>query len=444
MISRVALTVAGLLLCCGTVAAAQQIPSKPNVILIMVDDFGYECIGANGSTSYQTPHVDRLAQGGMRFEHCYSQPLCTPTRVQLMTGQYNIRNYVRFGYLDPKQTTFAHQFKRAGYTTGIVGKWQLGGGFDGPKHFGFDEYCLWQLTRRPPRFANPGLEINGKEVVYNQGEYGPELVNNYALDFVTRHKDQPFLLYYPMILTHSPFQPTPDSPDWDPKAEGEKVHRDDRHFGEMVNYMDKMVGRLVARLDELKLRERTLIIFIGDNGTGKGIVSKLGDVKVDGGKGQMDDNGMRVPLVVNWPGVVPAGKVSRDLVDSTDHFPTICQAAGIPLSAELNLDGQSYYPQLRGEKGRPREWTYCWYAPNQGKVNKPRQFARTQRYKLYGDGRFVEVDSQRFTERKLSAAELPSEAVAARQKLAEVLESFQNARPKDLAALEKNGVENKR
>jgi arylsulfatase A len=134
----------------------------------MADDFGYECIGANGSTSYQTPHIDKLAATGMRFEHCYSQPLCTPTRVQLMTGQYNIRNYVRFGLLDPKQTTFAHLFKQAGYTTGIVGKWQLGGGFDGPKHFGFDEYCLWQLTRRPPRFANPGLEINGKEIDYKR------------------------------------------------------------------------------------------------------------------------------------------------------------------------------------------------------------------------------------------------------------------------------------
>ena len=444
MTRRLALALAVILLGSGTMAAAEQTVSKPNVILIMADDFGYEGIGANGSTSYQTPHIDKLAATGMRFEHCYSQPLCTPTRVQLMTGQYNIRNYVRFGLLDPKQTTFAHLFKQAGYTTGIVGKWQLGGGFDGPKHFGFDEYCLWQLTRRPPRFANPGLEINGKEVDYNQGEYGPDLVCKYAEDFIGRHKDKPFLLYYPMILTHSPYQPTPDSPDYDPKAVGEKVNRDDRHFGEMTNYMDKLVGRLVAKLDEHKLRERTLVIFTGDNGTGRGIVSKLGDVTVDGGKGGMDDNGMRVPLVVNWPGVVQAGKVSRDLVDSTDHFATICQVAGITIPSQLPLDGQSYLPQLRGETGQPREWTYCWYAPNQNKVNKPRQFARDQRYKLYGDGRFVEVDSQRFAERELAEDNLSGEARAAKKKLAAVLERFRDARPKELAALEKNGVENKR
>ena len=103
------------------------------------------------------------------------------------------------------------------------------------------------LTRRPPRYANPGLEINGVEKDYDNGEYGPKLINDFALDFVTRHKDRPFFLYYPMILTHDPFQPTPDSKDWDSNAMGEKVHQDKRHFGEMVTYMDKLIGRLVMR-----------------------------------------------------------------------------------------------------------------------------------------------------------------------------------------------------
>ena len=131
-------------------------------------------------------------------------------------------------------------------------------GRDLPKRFGFDEYCLWQHTRRPPRYANPGLEINGEEKDYTNGEYGPDLVNAYALDFVTRMKDKPFFLYYPMILTHAPYQPTPDSKTWDPKAIGEKVNRKPEHFGDMVAYMDKLVGRLVARLDELGIRENTL------------------------------------------------------------------------------------------------------------------------------------------------------------------------------------------
>jgi arylsulfatase A len=417
----------------GSLGHAQQPSRAPNIVLIMVDDLGYECIGANGSTSYSTPRLDRLAATGMRFEHCYSQPLCTPTRVQLMTGQYNVRNYVRFGQLDPRQTTFAHRLKKAGYATCIVGKWQLGGGFDGPKHFGFDEYCLWQLTRRPPRFANPGLEINGKQIDYNQGEYGPDLVCNYALDFISRHKDRQFFLYYPMILTHSPYQPTPDSPDWDPKAMGEQVNRHNRHFGEMVTYMDKLIGRLADRLEELKLRDETLILFLGDNGTGRGVESKMGDVTVSGGKGSLTDAGTRVPLIANWPGTIPPGKVCSDLVDSTDFLPTICQAAGVS-PAEHPVDGRSFLPQLRGQPGQPREWTYCWYAPNQGRVNTPREFARNHRYKLFRDGPFYEIDSRQFAERELDLNSLNGEAAAARQKLQAVLDQYRDARPKELAA----------
>ena len=210
----------------GTAGAADS----PNVVLIMADDFGYECVGCNGGTSYKTPNLDRLAADGVRFENCHVQPLCTPTRVQLMTGIYNVRNYVHFGLLDPKQTTFGNLLQGAGYATAVAGKWQLGHSFDLPGHFGFDEHCLWQLTRRPPRYANPGLEINGKEVDYKTGQYGPDLVNDYAVDFIVRHKDKPFFLYYPMMLTHSPYQPTPDSPDWDPTAMGEKANTSPKHF----------------------------------------------------------------------------------------------------------------------------------------------------------------------------------------------------------------------
>jgi arylsulfatase A len=429
---RISFSIAVLALLVSAPAFSQS--NRPNVILIMADDLGYECIGANGGTSYPTPHLDALAGGGMRFEHCYSQPLCTPTRVQLMTGQYNVRNYVRFGLLDPQQTTFAHLLKRAGYATCIVGKWQLAGGFEGPKHFGFDEHCLWQLTRRPPRYPNPGLEINGQEKDYSSGEYGPDLVNQYALDFIGRNKDKPFFLYYPMILTHAPFQPTPDSKNWDPKATGERANQDPRHFGEMVTYMDKLIGRIVTRLDELGVRQRTLLLFTGDNGTGRGITSQMGEVTVKGGKGTMTDAGMRVALIASWPGGIPAGgKVSRDLIDSTDFLPTICEAAGVPLPPG-KLDGRSFLPQLRGETGRPREWTYCWYAPNQGKVDEPRQFARDQRYKLFADGSFYQIDSRRYEETLLNNGQLSPEAAAAKKKLQAALDQFRSARPKELAA----------
>jgi arylsulfatase A len=415
--------------------ASAETPQKPNIILILADDLGYECLGCNGSTSYKTPNLDRLAATGMRFEHCYVQPLCTPTRVQLMTGLYNVRNYIRFGLLDPEATTFAHLLKQAGYATCITGKWQLGHGFEGPKKFGFDEYCLWQLTRRPPRYANPGLEINGKAIDYKKGEYGPDLVNDYALDFISRKKDQPFFLYYPMMLTHGPFQPTPDSPDWDPRAMGEQVNNHNKHFADMVAYMDKLVGKLIARLDEQGLRRKTLVLFVGDNGTGGGIVSQMGNRSVAGGKGTMKVNGMHVPLLASWPTVVPTGKVSADLVDSTDFLPTICEAGGVPGLAERKIDGHSFLPQLRGQTGDPRKWIYCWYAPNQGRIDVPREFAATQRYKLYRTGDFYDYASDPREERALGTGKLDAEAARVRNQLQETLDRYKDARPAKLAAM---------
>lgn len=411
-------------------APTTHVVAAPNIVLILADDFGYECVGANGCTSYQTPHLDRLAAGGMRFTHCYAQPLCTPTRVQLMTGLSNVRNYVRFGHLDPNQTTFANILKKAGYATAIAGKWQLGGKFQRPHHFGFDKYCLWQLTRKPPRYANPGLEIDGREGDFSGGEYGPDIVHQYALDFITQHKSGPFLLYYPMMLTHGPFQPTPDSADWDSKAIGEKINNDPQHFRDMVQYLDKQVGSLVAKLEELKIQDNTLILFVGDNGTGRPIRTAWSGRTLQGGKGLTHEAGMRVPLIASWPGKIPAGKVCDDLVDTTDFLPTICAVAGAESPALV--DGRSFLPQLLGEKGNAREWLYCWYAPNQNKVNIPVIFARNHHFKLYSTGQFVQLVEDGYVEKPLEATDLPADAVAARVKLEQVLAQFANARPKEL------------
>ncbi len=418
-----------LCLCLTTSAIAQEKPKQPNVILILADDFGYECVGANGGKSYKTPNLDRLAGKGMRFTHCYVQPLCTPTRVQLMTGKYNIRNYTNFGNMDPASTTFANLFKRAGYATCMVGKWQLGRDLALPKTFGFDEYCLWQHMRRPPRYANPGLEINGKEVDYGKGEYGPDLVNDYALDFLKRKKSEPFLLYYSMMLTHDPYQPTPDSAKWDPKAVGEKVNQHKEHFGDMVAYMDKLIGKLTARLDELGIADNTLIIFVGDNGTGAGVRSLLGDQVYIGGKGSMTRAGMHVPLIACWPGKIPAGKVCDDLIDSTDFLPTMTGAAGLDIPGDLKIDGRSFWPQLRGEKGVPREWFYSWYSRD-GSSAGAREFAATHEYKLYRTGEFLRYSQD--PEEKRPLAEALGPAADARRVLQGVLDQFKDARPKSL------------
>jgi arylsulfatase A len=351
-----------------------------------------------------------------------------------MTGMYNVRNYVQFGVIDRNATTFAHLLKDAGYATAIAGKWQLGRGKKLPQRLGFDEACLWQHTRRPPRYANPGLEYDGVERDFHNGEYGPTLINDFALDFIARHKDGPFFLYYPMLLTHGPFQPTPDSPNWDPRAEGEQVGRDDKHFADMVAYMDKMIGRLVAKLDELDIRDNTLILFLGDNGTGRGITSQFKGRPYAGGKGLTTARGMHVPLIANWPARISEGGVNGDLIDSTDFLPTLCAAAGVELPASLPIDGRSFLPQLVGEKGDPREWIYCWYAQHGG-PKASREFAMNATHKLYRDGRVFDLRADPFEEHApRNADELSSTDAEAAQMLKAALERYANARPAHLLA----------
>jgi arylsulfatase A len=434
MLHRRHMRVLGLVLALGSLlplcrAAAQSKPLRPNLILIVADDLGYECIGANGGTSYKTPVLDRLAATGVRFDHCYAQPLCTPTRLQLMTGLYNVRNYVDFGETDPKAVTFGNVLKQAGYATCIAGKWQLGRNPEQPKEYGFDEHCLWQHLRRPLRYKNAGLEINGKAVDFTNGEYGPDVVNQFALDFIQRKKDQPFFLYYPMMLTHSPFEPTPDSPGYDayvPKNGAGGARASERHFGGMVSYMDKLVGRVTAKLDELKLRDNTLVLFVGDNGTGAGVRSLMGEKVVMGGKGRTMETGMHVPFIASWPGKVAVGKVCTDLVDTTDFLPTLCEAARVTVPAGVGTDGRSFLPQLRGERGKPREWYYSWYAPRGKLVG---EFAATKRYKLYRTGELFDVAQDAEEEHALPAEGRSREALDAVKLLTGVLEKYKNARP---------------
>jgi len=382
---------AGLLLGAFTAQANDQ----PNIILIMADDMGYEALSSNGSESCKSPNLDKLAAKGVRFTNCFSNPICTPSRVKLMTGQYNVRNYVKFGWLDREQTTFAHQLKAAGYATAIAGKWQLGKDKDSPQHFGFEQSCLWQHTRSgrsnedgkriDRRFVNPLLEINGVEKDYTNGEYGPQVCTDFICDFIDKNKKKPFLVYYPMILTHCPFDPTPDSTDWDPKRLGSTTYKGDRndpqrHFRDMVAYADKAVGQIVSQLGKSGVRDNTLIIFTGDNGTDTPIVTTWNGKKVLGGKGTMSDTGTRVPLIVNWPaGIRKAGRVVDDLVEFTDVFPTICEVTTAKLPKNHPGDGASIVPVLRNQAGaRKKDWVYIWYRKQVMVRNKQYSFVAKQ------------------------------------------------------------------
>lgn len=418
----------------------QESPVKKplNVILIMADDLGYETIGANGGESYKTPNLDRLAAKGVRFGHCYSQPICTPSRVKIMTGKSNIRNYSKFGVLPRGEVTFAHLLKEAGYATCIAGKWQLGSEKDAPQHFGFDEALLWQHTRSgrlkkggvvyDKRFENPELERNGVEESYQNGEYAPDLMVDFICDFIERKKDQPFLVYYPMILTHCPFVPTPDSKDWDGASQGSPSYKGNaKYFGDMVSYMDRLVGRIVKEVEMQGVAENTVILFTGDNGTDEPVVSMLNGRKVAGDKGSMTDGGTRVPLIVYAPGMSEPAVIS-DLVDFSDFLPTLCELASIEVPKDrLSLDGQSFLPQLRGEKGSPREWIYCWYSRS-GAAKAAKVFARTQRYKLYRSGAFFDVEQDVLEKRRLADDVLNSEQKQIMASLQQVIDRYDQVR----------------
>jgi len=402
---------------------------QPNIILIMADDLGYECLSCYGSASYQTPVLDGLAQTGMRFENFHAQPLCTPTRVKIMTGRSNMRNYTTFGQFDFTERTFAHVMKSAGYDTCIAGKWQLTGrGVAGPYDAGFDEYCLWHMTdvesNKGSRYRNPKIIQNGQWIEGLEDRYGPDVFCDYINDYIDRHKTGPFFLYYPMVLTHSPFEPTPDSPEWGQDVSNKKF------FVDMVEYMDKTIGRIVQKLDHLGLRDNTLILFTGDNGTNKSITSEMQDGgSIDGGKSLTTDAGTRVALVANWPGTVPAGQVCTDLADLSDIMPTIADAGGASLPGNVTIDGRSFLPQLRGEQGNPRDWLFCYYKP---RANNPlKRFARDKRWKLYADGDYTragqlfDVPADPLEQNPIGPGQGGPEAEAARIRLQAVLDAMQ-------------------
>ena len=426
----------------GLLTSASWAAERPNIILIMADDIGIDGIGCYGGQSYPTPHIDRLAASGLRFTHAYSQPLCTPTRVQLMTGKYNQRNWRCFGILNPRERTFGHLLQNAGYRTCIAGKWQLQS-YDPPDFpnaqkrrgagmkvadAGFEEYCLfhsWHTEDKGSRYANPTFYRNGELVKEVQGQYGPDISVEFILDFMKRRRDEPMFIYYPMALPHWPFNPTPDSEEW--KEPSRRLEEDNKYFADMVVAMDKAVGKIVQGVHKLGLSEKTLILFYSDNGTHRKIFSQMNGQKIQGGKATPLQTGVRVPLVAAWPGKIAAGKTSADLVDASDFLPTLADIAGAKIPPGRKLDGVSFAPQLQGRKGPKRDWCFFWYDPRPGwdKERFSRHiFALDHHYKLFSDGRLFDIAGEGVREQPLDLETLTPEAQAARKKLQTVIDQM--------------------
>jgi len=361
---------------------------KPNIILILGDDIGYKVPTVNGGKSYSTPNIDSMARHGMRFTQCHASPMCSPSRFMLLTGKYNFRNYTRSGLMDTTQRTFANMFQSAGYKTACFGKWQLDGGDASIHAFGFDSYCVINPLGRADddenlrRYKNPTIYTNGEyvpnELVLNK--YSEDIFTDSVMNFIENNKAVPFFIYYPMVLAHKPFQPTPDDSDfatW-------KYGSDTAYFPSMIKYMDKKIGEIIKKVKKIGIENNTVIIYIGDNGTPYEISEYVdNDSLITGGKGLTTENGIRVPMIFYWPKTINAGLVNNDLIGFTDFLPTLADIANIPVPTNYGpLDGVSFAPRLVGNEGTPRAWLFYHYDSDTKKHILIR-WAQTKKYKLY-------------------------------------------------------------
>lgn len=345
---------------------AQDQPRKPNIVFIMADDLGYTDLGCYGSSYYETPNIDRLATEGLRLlnhHHCQN---CTPTRAALMSGQYSARTGVytvggidRFDWsrrplrpvdnvtqLPLDRDLIPQQLKAAGYTTGIFGKWHLGerGGHH-PGQRGFDE-AIVTMGKHFEFTTNPQVEIPA-------GQYLADFLTDRAVDFITRHRDQPFFLYLPHFGVHSPYDAKPDWVEHFRDKPGVAGHNNPT-YAAMIASVDESVGRVLQTLADLRLADDTIVIFTSDNGGVGGYVreglKRSGDVTdntpLRSGKGSLYEGGIRDPFIVRWPGVTPAGATCDVPTIHVDLFPTLLELTAAPRPQQV-LDGESLVKLFR-------------------------------------------------------------------------------------------------
>ncbi|WP_068545614.1 sulfatase [Thalassotalea crassostreae] len=368
-----------------------SIETKPNIIMIISDDMGRQDLSLYGSKLYETPNIDQLAMEGMRFDNAYvAHPRCVPSRIALLSGMAPTRLgselINRKHFLPPENVTFAEHFQNAGYHTGYIGKWHLGKSDGGwPEHQGFEENMLAGSAGAPDNYFYPwgARSKNGKETFAHikgtKGEYITDRLAQEAESFLERNKDKPFLMVLSHYSVHTPIQAHPKDVEYyknkldnmGVKAASKKETYDIIDSGDgisqyktkqnhpvyaaMVGSVDKSVGKVLKKLESLKLTDNTIIMFTSDHG---GLSSRgpntrelaTSNLPYRQGKGWLYDGGIRVPFIIKWPGKIKAGSVSQTQVMNSDHFPTMLEMGSLPLSPQDHLDGVSYMNALKGKE----------------------------------------------------------------------------------------------
>lgn len=389
---------------------------KPNFVFILIDDMGWRDAGCFGSTFYETPNIDRLASKGMKFTNAYAAcPVCSPTRASIMTGKYPARLHLTqwlspppmkkrlidapwIDHLPLEEVTIAEALKSAGYATGLIGKWHLGGEAYSAERQGFDVNIAGSERGSTRSYFSPYQMQNLEDGP--EGECLNDRLADEAVRFLRGHKDQPFFLYFAHYAVHTPLQTKEDlrkkyeakaaalPPTAGPKFIPEGVRQvrqiqDHAVYAGMVQNMDESVGRVLDTLTELGIADNTVVFFMSDNGglsTSEG--APTSNVPLRGGKGWLYEGGIREPLIVKWPRVTKPGAVCHEPVVSTDFYPTILEMAGLPERPKQHRDGISFASVLK-EHGRLRRKAIYWHYPhysNQG--GAPGAAVRYGEYKL--------------------------------------------------------------
>ena len=439
MKSRWFSSLAALLLPGLAVVHAAESASRPNVILFLVDDMGWMDSQPYGSQYYDTPNMQRLADGGMRFTRSYAQPLCSPTRASILSGQYPSRHGVLGAvghkapaeavlpkngppnrpvilpesktFLDPSQYTLAEALKDAGYRTGHFGKWHLGltpphwpeqQGFDvafhahpdaGPPQGYFSPYGVVPPSVDPAGRTNP-KRLQGTITDGPPGEYITDRLTDEALKFIDENKGRPFFLNLWHYGVHGPWGHKESITAEMAKRTDPTGRQDNPVMASMLKSVDESLGRILDRLEALGLADNTIVIFASDNGGNVHSMTKEGnrenkeqegegDSSVElyrkwagfkpptrntplrDGKGTVYEGGVRVPLIVRWPGKIASKTTSDEVVGCIDYYPTVLDLAGIPAKPEQKIDGVSFAPVLRGSGSITRDAYFVWFPQGQ-------------------------------------------------------------------------------
>lgn len=436
---RLTITVACLLVWFGDAPAAERRP--PNIVLILADDLGWKDVGCFGSRYYETPNVDRLAQAGMRFTAAYAAcPVCSPTRASIMTGKYPARLQLTdwipgegnspshslrvpewTKHLGLKEVTLPKALKTAGYVSACIGKWHLGGPAYYPEHQGFDLNIAGSDTGQPASYfwpyegkshTVPGLKAGGRA-----GEYLTDRLTAEAEAFIEHSKDRPFFLYFAHYAVHTPLQ-AKSSVVEKYRAKPAPGGQTNAVYAAMIEGVDDSVGRILRKLEAVGLADRTVVVFMSDNG---GLWPQAtSNAPLRAGKGYPYEGGIREPLIIKWPGNTKPGSTCVAPVSSIDFFPTFLEIAGV--TSQTAVDGRSLVSLLR-QTGVPQRDVLYWHYPHYWGGNRVRPFGivRSGDWKLiefYEDMRVELFNlSQDLSETRDLAAEEPQKTAELRAKL---------------------------